>query len=176
MLACKPRDRKGIIEGKEGIGLRSLQPKKDAVQLMKEVNKEEWIQVYKNILSNADAHAWSAISGDLIIGQLDIYTIVAGELGKHFPARSNDAVLQYRIHQPATSLMHREILWLFMQYYFNHPSTELLYGQAEIYENKTCRLYENAGFVFQQNTMLGNQAISLYLMTRYRFNEERKKI
>jgi len=177
MLLCKPKKRKQVMEGEQGICLRSLQPNKDAAQLMTGAGKEEWIQVHQTILASADAHAWAAIRKGLIIGQLDIYAIVAGELGKHFQANAHDAVLQYRMLPAASgAAMHRELLLLFLQYYFDNQKAGLLYAQVNIYDGKTCRLYESAGFIFQQNTMLSSQAVSLYLMTRAQLNEQCKKV
>ena len=173
MLVGKPRDRKIVLEGKDGICLRTLHARKDAAQLCTMGNKEEWIQVNQNIVASVDAHTWAAISGTVIIGQLDIYTIIAGELGKYFQARSNDAVIEYKHLQPAT--VHKDVLFVFMQFYFAHLDAGLLYAQTNIYDDSACRLYESAGLMFQQNIMLSAHAASLYLMTRARFREQCKK-
>ena len=124
-------------------------------------------------MASADAHAWVATHESVVIGQLDIYTIAAGELGKYFQAGLHDAVIQYRIQQ--SNHMHRDVLSLFMEYYFAKEKAGHLYAQANIYDGSTCRLYESAGFIFQQNCMLSSEAVSLYLMTRTRFSEEYRK-
>jgi len=173
MLGCKPSDKKQWIEGREGIYLRSLQPKKDSVLLATKDSREEWIQVYQNIIASTDAHAWVAMHLEEPIGQLDVYLIKAGELGNYFEARSNDAVVQYRHLQKHGA--HKEILLVFMQYYFAHRDAGLLYAQANIYDDSACRLYESVGCIFQQNLMLSSQAVSLYLMTPAKCREQLKQ-
>jgi hypothetical protein len=188
MLFCKPAGKSDILYEevlKPGhtLQFRSLVLKKDLNILQHwstrhhcrfwqpEGSFEKILTFYQNLLKNPDAHSFIGMLDEELICLIDIYRLATDALGRHIQHKPSDCRF-HLVMAPCNEIipgLSRQVMEIFLRYFFSFTDSRYLYAEPDIYHSKACRLLEKCGFSFLQNIMLSTKAASLYLMRKGQF-------
>jgi RimJ/RimL family protein N-acetyltransferase len=127
--------------------------------------------IYQGILENPQVHSFIGLVGDTPMCQIDLYTVVADELGQHIPAMPGDCGLHLLMCPP------REMqkgwstygLRVFQEFYFSFPEGKRLFAEPDQDNHTANQLAINTGFRFLGTIELSYKTANLYCLQRADF-------
>lgn len=184
-LPLKPSDNSAILYSTGlscgTLSIRSLQPADDLETIFGWVNQpyarrfwqmdgpaEELRNTCLAVLASPHAHSFMVLLDGRPVAQVDLYQVLADELGNHIAAGPFDCGLHLLMLPPRQSFpgLSRLLLRAFVAFYFSSPSVTDLYAEPDIENILAGRLAVRAGFRRIGRLELPGKLAGLYRITR----------
>jgi acetyl CoA:N6-hydroxylysine acetyl transferase len=126
---------------------------------------------YSDILNNPACHSFIGLLNEKPVCLVDIYLLSADELSAHVAPDTHDAGMHFHM-APVTRPVHGLSLFMMrscLNYYFNFPEAERMYGEPDAENIKANRLVQTAGFEFIKPVTMSSKRANLWVYTRKHF-------